>query len=240
MSCPDLRLRIGVLIIGSLYWDDRRETWRRARLQMREVYDVRACIRYGRLSTGRDSTYTMVFSQEAAAGQAKVVRYQRDVATPADLNLEAEELWGAESNGPPDGSTASDWGCVALVCNGSRAIPEEISSAWTSRVRRQPCYGCMPHTASERSAVSRQGFLEIEWPVVAATGAPVPLDLLIATANKPTLSGEPLSYPTPQAIAAAWRRPTALRNDRVAYFQRNVAHGICTFEDARISESLSQ
>lgn len=235
---PEPRLRIGVLIIGSLYWDERREEWRRSRLTMRESYDVRARIRYGRRSTGRDDTYTMVFSEKAAEGQAKVVRCQHDISTPADLHVEAEELWGAERNASPDGSIASNWGCVALVCNGSRPIPAELPGEWANRVTGQSCYGTMPHIAGEGSAVSYEGLLQIEWPVIVASGEQVPIDLLIAAANKPTLAGEPLSYPTPEAIAAAWRSAQAVRNDRVAYLGENLVHGIRTFEDDRITECL--
>jgi len=233
MMIPAPRLRIGVLIIGSLYWDERREEWRRSRLTMREVYDVRARIRYGRRSIGRDDTYTMVFSEKAAEGQVKVVRCQHDISTPADLNVEAEELWGAERNASPDGSIASNWGCVALACNGSRPIPAEVAREWANRARGQSCYGTIPHIVGEGSAVSYEGILQIARPVIVATGEPVPIDLLIATANKPTLTGEPLSYATPEAIAAAWRSGPAVRNDRVKYFRNNLAHGISTFEDDR-------
>src|SRR5580692_12520499 len=55
-----LTLSIGVLIIGSLYWDPRRQGWRDSRLDVDNVFNVHAPIRYGRRSTGRGHTYTMV------------------------------------------------------------------------------------------------------------------------------------------------------------------------------------
>ena len=71
--------RIGIMMIGSLYWDkDRtRVNWRKNRLS-KEEFDVFAPIRYGRLSKKRGSTYTMVFSKLCARknygfGSAKVV-----------------------------------------------------------------------------------------------------------------------------------------------------------------------
>jgi hypothetical protein len=60
---------------------------------------------------------------------------------------------------------------------------------------------------------------------------PVGLDLLLATANQPTLTGTPASYPAPAEIAAA-------PSDRVEYFRNNVRAGIRTFEDARIEAML--
>jgi hypothetical protein len=239
MTSPELCLRIGVLIIGSLYWDDRRDAWRRSRLDLRDVHDVRTRIRYRRCSTGRDDTYTMVFSQDAAEGQAKVVRCQRDVVRQADLNAEAEELWAAEKNSSSDGSIASNRGCVALLCNGSTPIQKSIMKEWADRVKGQLCYGSMQCIAGEEGAVGPDGLLQIEWPVMVATGEPVPFDLLIATVNAPTLKGEPLSYPTPQVIGSAWSRAKAISKDRAAYFRNNIACGIRTFEDARIAEHLA-
>lgn len=57
------KFRIGVLIIGSLYWDDdkpHREEWRRDRLRMDNRQYVKVPIRYGRYSETRKG-YTMVF-----------------------------------------------------------------------------------------------------------------------------------------------------------------------------------
>jgi hypothetical protein len=45
-------------------------------------------IRYGRLSTGRDNSYTMVFSSVAGERQAKMVSCRLDIVTPANLDLE--------------------------------------------------------------------------------------------------------------------------------------------------------
>ena len=54
---------LGVLIIGSLFWDNStRDEWRRDRLDLERRQYVRAPIRYGRQSTGRGCSYTMVFS----------------------------------------------------------------------------------------------------------------------------------------------------------------------------------
>jgi hypothetical protein len=205
---------------------------------MNEVYDVRARIRYGRRSAGRDDTYTMVFSEQAAEGRAKVVRCRCDVSTPADLFIEAEYLWAAERNVAPNGSLASDWGCVALLCNPDRTTAQDLASGWVRRVSAEPGYCNIPHASGERAPVSAEGLLQISWPVMAGSSEPVPLDLLIATANHPTLVGDSRSYPTPKMIATEWRTRKAVENNRVEYFQKNVDHGIRTFEDDAIAESL--
>ena len=75
-----MSLNAGILIIGSLLWDDERRAWRDARLEMGLAETVMAPIRYGRLSgKRRGHTYTMVFSRLCQAGQAKVVRCSHTV-----------------------------------------------------------------------------------------------------------------------------------------------------------------
>jgi hypothetical protein len=233
-----MQLSIGVLIIGSLYWDPRRQAWRKSRLNMDEVYNVRARIRYGRLSSGRDDTYTMVFSGQAVEGQAKVVRCRRDVSSLAELDAEANQLWGAERNRGPDGTISAEWGCVAMLCNPGRKIPAKVAVTWAKRVAGISDYGNSPHLPGETAPLSASGLLQIPWPVISGGNDSVPLDLLIATANDPTLKGNPKSYPTPEVIAAAWRAKKAAKKNRVDYFQNNVRHGIRTFEDDAIAEYL--
>lgn len=231
-------LRIGVLIIGSLYWDERRQAWRKSRLNTGESYTVPLRIRYGRLSTGRDHTYTMVFSGQAGEGRAKIVRCCQDIKNPGELDVEANELWAAERNVKADGSIASDWGCVALLCNPASKVSAEFTDAWAARVRAISGYGRIPHSPGEATPVTAKGLLQMPWPVIAGTTDRVPLDLLIATANHPSLAGEPKSYPAPKTIADAWLAKKAAENDRVSYFRNNVANGISSFEDADIAALL--
>ena len=241
MACmpKPMPFRIGVLIIGSLYWDSRRQAWRDSRLKMDEVFDVSACIRYGRLSTGRDNTYTMVFSGLADEGQAKVVRCRHDIFTLVDLNDEAEHLWAAESLEKKSNRVSSGWGCVALLSNPDREVPAEVTDGWAKRVAETEGYGKMPHASGERPPVSAEGLLRISWPLVAETREPVPLDLLIATANHPTVDGQPKAYAKPATIAAAWLAEKAVKNKRVEYFLENAKCGIRTFEDDAIREGLA-
>ena len=58
-----MALKFGVLIIGSLRWDnDNRKNWREERLDIDQAVTVGAPIRYGRRSSKRGCTFTMVFS----------------------------------------------------------------------------------------------------------------------------------------------------------------------------------
>jgi len=64
-------LKAGILIIGSLLWDPERDSWRkRRRLQVGLGKPVQVPIRYGRRSTTRGNTFTMIFTSGAEMGTA--------------------------------------------------------------------------------------------------------------------------------------------------------------------------
>ena len=105
----DKRVHVGVLIIGSLYWDNKehRKEWRRERLvDLDKKEYVHAPIRYGRLSRKRGCTYTMVFSRQLDDPntprkdcRAIVVPCRTPVNGLEDLVDEARRLWRGECPG---------------------------------------------------------------------------------------------------------------------------------------------
>ena len=224
-------LKVGILIIGSLYWDPGRDEWRKRRLCMRHACDVRAPIRYGRMSESRGNTYTMVFSRSCPPGQAKAVPCSKEIETPNDLSEEAEHLWAAERLTNPDGRISAGWGCVTMLLNPERNIPRNISEGWARRVALARPYGNILQTDAEDELVSKQGLMRIEWPRLVRDESPLPLDILLATATQPMLTGAPGVYPTAEIIANAWRNDRA---DNVRYFRNNMRDGIQTFEDDAI------
>lgn len=200
-----MRLDAGILIIGSLLWDKDRQQWREERLSFNQSELVSAPIRYGRRSGKRRGyTYTMVFSNSAPAGHARVVRCSHAITSADDLTTEALRLWEAEELSRDTGRIAANWGCVALLCNPKRKSPDDILTAWAQRVEREQGYGNVSQLADEGALISQNGILQIDWPRCIAGGAPVDLDLMLVTANDPTLSGTPLSYPTVETIVNAW------------------------------------
>ena len=89
-------VKIGVLIIGSLYWDYEppRPGWRAERLDCMHHEHVKAPIRYGRRSKKRGNSYTMVLSQGLNADE-----FGTAIAIPCgsrELIAEASWLWAAE------------------------------------------------------------------------------------------------------------------------------------------------
>ena len=98
-------MRLGILIIGSLYWDPSRVRcrWRQNRLSCTSEHKVRVPIRYGkRAAKNRGNTYTMVFakscSEDAKLGIGIVVPARAECCEPEHLLEEAEHLWAAERN----------------------------------------------------------------------------------------------------------------------------------------------
>src|SRR5882672_9080428 len=110
-----MTLTLGILAIGSLYWDDNanRQAWRNSRLDGTAEFQVNAPIRYGRKSETRGDTYTMVFSRSCPLGHAKVIRCRNLVASTDDLIAEAEHLWAAERSARQSNQHIStSWGAV--------------------------------------------------------------------------------------------------------------------------------
>ena len=228
-------VQIGVLIIGSLYWDksEPRAAWRNERLDFEREERVRVPIRYGRRSTTRGDTYTMVISSGLAEqdfGEACAVPCASD-----DLFSEAEHLWAAERDVPDgaDGTMAKGWGCVGFLEHPNGRVDGEERKRWTNRVQGKPCYGSLPHGRNERSAVDNSGFLSIDWPKT-LNGSLLEWDVLLATATRPTLdNGE---YPSSRDIAQAWQ--TTKGQAEVKYFWENRNNGIKTFQDDELEAIL--
>lgn len=251
-------LTIGILAIGSLYWDPKkdpskpdaegiREAWWRTRLEKRNAILVHVPIRYGRLSSKRANTYTMVFfAGPAQHGSARVIPCQKPVANCSDLIEEAKYLWAAERAQPnPDDSVSAKWGGVSLLLKDQtdcerRVHLSRLRDSWIQFIRK------ISRTAREYdelaisgACVTRDGLLQIAWPTLTDASA-LELDLLLATTNRPTLLGDPLDYPDVDAIADAWRRASSENNRHQGedYFWKNKEFGITTFQDSLIEQAL--
>ena len=225
-------MKIGVLTIGSLYWDPNpvREQWRRERLVQNVQQRVKVPIHYGRQSDSRGCSYTMVFSTDLDKekfGRAIVMPCRTRATGIEDIIGEAKHLWAAESFDKEPGSISASWGCVALLRNPANRIPQGIHDGWIKHVSNEERYGNV--------AVDECGFLKISWPDP-ADGPDLDFDLLLATSTKPTIKkGE---YPSSADIAGAWT--TAKGKEHIDYFLKITAHGITTSQDEDIEDCLKQ
>lgn len=235
-----MNLRIGALIIGSLFWDEtkvHRKEWRQSRLELEKACTATAPIRYGKRSSTRGNTFTMVFSRSCKPGTAKAVPCKGIVSGLDDLIKEAEELWIAERPAKRrDQKISACWGCVALLVPPNFDSPG-ILEGWAKRVSEEKCYGNVLQTKEEGTLVDSRGLLKIPWPELSGRDLPVSFDAFLATATAPCLQGVPLDYPSPQMIADAWGEDT---DDNICYFRNNRKNSICTSQDTEILDILKK
>jgi hypothetical protein len=195
---------------------------------------VRAPIRYGRRSTKRDNTFTMVFSRlversNYGMGTAAVVKCRRPVTSVEHLNAEARRLWIAESpDGTPIRPYDESWGAIGVLFNPHSRRASKLRESWVEShagsLKKK--YG---HLTSERPLLDSARMLSFRWPL-RPDGEPVrQCDVLLAAVTAPHLAGE--RYPSAAEIADAWIDGPAGREE---YFFRNLEHGITTFQDGRI------
>ena len=226
-----MKLRVGVLILGSLLWDNaNRERWRR-RLDMAAARPVWLPIRYGRLSgIQRSHTHTMVLSKlwyaHRELGVGFTVPCTRPIQTADDLITEARELANAE------GLAEWTWGAVGVLANPASKVPSEILAGWKDFAAEtlRNCDLFSQYAKSERSTLSPSGLLRLRWPTRVDNLKAINIDLLLATPTAPTLIDG--RYPRPLEIGE-----TYARQDRPDYFVKNVRHRIRTAHDKNIWKS---
>lgn len=230
-------LKVGILIIGSLIWDDKKERpkWRNSRLRVEQKIAVNAPIRYGRKAISRDNTYTMVLSRNAPLGSALIVPCRRHI-NGVEFIEEAVWLWQAEAGDPDTQKISAHWGCVAMLARDEGGATRELIESWAQRVARESYYGNIGHAHNEQQLVSKKGLLQIDWPTHLDSGQPADFDILLATTNQPTLIGPRLDYAPASKIAEEWVRSPHNNN----YFFKNRENGIKTFEDDEIMRLLQQ
>lgn len=175
-------MRGGVLIIGSLLWDPRRERseWRQSRLSIGHAVHVKVPIHYGRRSRSRGNTFTITFALDGRSGQGVLVPCRTTLAGVRALLAEAQALWRAEHPDATAGSIGAAWGCVGVQFRAQPA-PNDWLRAWTDHFRGQ---------VSPISPVDGEGLLGIPWPAGAASGAPADVEARCVFMGVVNLRGE--------------------------------------------------
>lgn len=235
-------MRAGVLIAGSLIWDEHplRVKWRTRRLRVERRTTIPAPLRYGRCSSSRSDTYTMVFSPECVddglgTGTALAVPFALKPESVGDVVCEATELWRVECKSDSEGRgvISAGWGSVGLVMRPGLPDRVELESAWAAAVQRSPRYGNLAEPDGEARAVDRRtGLAGFPWTVLGQE-ADNNFDVLLFTATRASLSEEG-SYPTPEVVAEAWQAAPL----EAKYFKRNRDWGITTLQDDDIEAIL--
>ena len=211
-------MRGGILIVGSLLWDDRpeRKKWREARLIIEDAVHAKVPIHYGRRSVTRGNTFTMVIAADGRLGNAIIAPCRTEFADIDTIMAEAGELWLAEQPSAAPGNISALWGCVGVRFRDDPALAN-CARAWADRFREKRASSVYP--------VRDDGVLDIPWPVATGNGT-IYLDLILATATK-----HEANRPRPEDVADAWVDQV---QGHEAYFFENVQHGIRTPDDPLI------
>jgi len=235
----------GVLLIGSLLWqnsletgDDLRKNWRDASLSIEKKIQVLVPIRYGRKS--KNGIYTMTFSNSCKnkLGKAFFVPFKTNNVKDLDsFNKELTTLAIAEGmKGKLVAGEKIIWSAVTILINSKNndALKiESIKKWWINRFANEKVYDLEAFKIGEEdSAVKENGILNISWPKTTQSGDQDifdDFDFIIATATVPT------NYPNYNDLLKS------ILNDKDRkYFVNNNKNQIQTFQDEKILEKLEK
>ena len=234
---------LGILVIGSLFWErkEHRTNWRNSRLDMDNKIYVKVPIRYGKISSLRNNTYTMVFSEschdERKLGTAIVLPCKNPISNGQDIINEAKALWNAEQKEDRQikDRISAKWGTVGILKNPTKDYPPEIFSDW-KKFYNPNGFGQVKFLMCEERPISNEGILSINWPRRVSDDSPIDFDFFLATVTAPTYISDNSNErePYPEEIAQEWIRA----HKAVEYYTNNRKDNITTFQDKEICKEL--
>lgn len=228
----------GVFVIGSLLWENSeiRKSWRLENLEWKKGKLVNLPLRYGRISTSRSCTFTMVFSSNCKSrekvGKGYFIPFKNNPLSLDTIFSQARKLIDAEHNKLKKCKKFNwGWGTLGLALNPKyyknskmKKEVEKFSKEWANKYSsefNQKEY----KVGDELPIISKKGTLRINWPETLKE-----FDFAIGTACKPEIE----EYPTAKEIAER-----ILVNKYDKYFRENLKHSISTFQDKEIKSELS-
>lgn len=225
----------GAIIIGSLFWENKpkRIKWRQVYLETTDnKIPVNVRIRYGRKSSTRQDTFTMIISNHPNTefGTAYILPFKEKIKNARNLESQAFAMAGAEGLWKKsEPSLNKSWGTVGLLINPkleeSRNL-EIIKERWT-KIYSEYNFNPSDYTIEkEPEMIDKNGFLKIEW-----TDEMNEFDFLIAT----------LTVPYPKSLLA--EKIIAEKINKTGYdeyFMNNYKNGIRTFQDDEIIKKLNK
>ncbi len=247
-----MKLRGAILMIGSLFWEDednciklksskelagKRRKWRESKLDMDACKLIYLPIRYGRKSTSRYCTYTMVFSNSVEKkGTAYYVPYKDQIDIEENFNqlyCQAIDLAKVEGISKSDeNKLVKKWGSVGLKLNPefetkNKQQANDIIEYWKSYFKKlnQDLYRI---DVSEAHSITQDGLLNFE-----LEGNTEGIDYFLATPVSPNIK----DYPDGAEIAKAMN---VTREEYYGYFVENYNNNIRTKDDEEIIKHLPE
>lgn len=231
-----IKLKGGVLIIGSLLWQDHlnepgdniRKDWRDRFLNESEKIMIKVPIRYGRLS--RSNIYTMTFSNalKRKMGTAFLVPFRNQFSSIPQIIEDAREMSEAEGMGRRFVAGENIWSVMGISINpklNKSPLKKEIISKWFRSIEK-PFDMKDFRIGREKPCLKATGELDIPWlnAVDSRNAKNInEFDFYIATVTKPT------NYPPSKELSLKVKGD----NQRY-YFIENFKSGITTFQDHQV------
>jgi hypothetical protein len=236
MKDREMNFNGGVIIVGSLLWENspKRHKWRQLYLDsIDKGIAAQVKIRYGRQSSTRHDTFTMIISQHPTTefGQALIIPFKETIKNSLQLENQAFALAAAEGLWTDEGrSLNKSWGTVGLLINPSidvkdRKNADVVRGRWTKLYSEYKLDNTKYTIDKEEPPIDKNGFLQLEW-----TNEMNQFDFLLATAVVP----KPRTILTAKQIADKMKE----KNYR-EYFDNNQKNNIRTFQDVEIERELS-
>jgi len=244
MKNKNWNLKGGILIIGSLLWQDYlftkgdniRIKWRNLHLDYNNRIPVKLPIRYGRMSGSNPKIATMVFSNRMKnkKGVGFIVPFKNRINNQEELLDEAKALSNAEGM---NGNFVCNWGVLSYLLNKNIIqdnIKKEIIKLFRNN-RRNMIFNIKDFKVDrERSCLTKSQKLDIDWIEASHPNDQKKADkfhFLLATVTKPK-KNPPLTI---KDIA------TTIKSDvNRKYFINNLINGIKTYEDFEISKLINE
>ena len=248
-----IKLKGGVLIIGSLFWqknvgngnNNTRLDWRMQHLSLKDAIRVKVPIRYGRLSS--KNIFTMTFANSCRGikmGNAFAIPFSKNPITNLE-ELISESKYLAIAEGMKRTFISSDanhqpWCILGILFNKKKISNSEqktISSCWQAELEKDEDFMRFNPSnfrkGSEKPCILSNGIINIPWVLPKNNNFKKQLDkfdFLIATVTLPNVN----KYPTIKSLVKSINADTNRK-----YFKNNFSNGITTFQDIRINEKLS-
>ena len=242
-----MKLNGGILIIGSLVWDDStiRKNWRNQSLNEKDRIKVRIPIRYGRISQSRMNTYTMVFSPALAQdeyGQGILLKFRNPIVSTDALINEADTIIRVERDKTKEGWKAIrdanpivlnwNWGVLGLCINPkhlkNNVYSEEVNgivNLWRNCLSNFD--SSIYSVKGENSFIDVNGIFKVDWNQEMEN-----IDFFVSTVIQPNVEK---TYPDGEQIALKM-----YEGKYYSYFINNIENGITTKDDPVILKLLKE
>ena len=241
------KIKGGVIIIGSLRWENeknaiqnkdskelakKREEWRNSYLNFKKEKAIPLPIGYGRSSSSRNCTYTMVFSNEyldLRMGQGLLIPYKDDIDF-SDVEIFKKhccELAIIEGICKKDETTfRKKWGCIGIFINKKSDKKQVVSNFWGQFRILDNNYKKTPNDLS----FENNSLIDNDYSFIESVVIDTDLDFLLFTYIQPQhRNAEFKRIPTANEIAEE-----IIRSGYKIYFEENTKHQIKTTHDEEI------